>query len=118
VETGWLESQTQTTFTNAALAGDYLLGKLAPLSASSNDAIGEFNMLSSGNITGSATTAAMGGFTWDQAMSLSYSWASLTYGTFTTGSGTKDFSCAVISSTKDVCIVNGSGSGEMMILQQ
>jgi hypothetical protein len=118
LETGWLEAQTQTTFTNAALAGDYLLGKLPPVSADHNDAIGELNLLSNGNITGSATTGGEGDFTWEQAIGMSYSWASPTYGTFTTGTGTKDLSCAVISATKDVCIVNGSGSAEMMILQE
>jgi hypothetical protein len=118
LETGWLESQTQTTFTNAALAGDYLLGKLPPMGATNNDAVGELNLLSNGSATFGVTTAGVGDFSWDQTVSGAYSWASTTYGTFTTGTGNKDFSCAVISSTKIVCITNGSGSAEMMILQQ
>jgi hypothetical protein len=117
--TGWLEAQTETTFTNAAVAGDYLLGKMPPMSASSNDANGELNLLSSGNITGSATTAGVGDLTWDEPITVeTYSWASTTYGTFTTGTGNKDWSCAVISATKDICITNGSGSADMVILQQ
>jgi hypothetical protein len=115
LQTGWLEAQTQTTFTNAAVAGDYLLGKLG---GTINDATGELNLLSNGNITIGAATGGVGDFTWDQAMSGAYSWASTTYGTFTTGTGDKDLSCAVISSTKVICITNGSSSAEMMVLQQ
>jgi hypothetical protein len=83
-----------------------------------NDATGEFDLLSNGSISGGVTTGGEGDFTWDQAMSGAYSWASTTYGTLTTGTGDKDLSCAVISSTKVICITNGSSSGEMMILQQ
>jgi hypothetical protein len=120
LQTGWLEAQTQTqpNFTNAALAGDYLLGKLPSVGSDHNDATGEFDLLSNGSISGGVTTGGEGDFTWDQAMSGAYSWASTTYGTLTTGTGDKDLSCAVISSTKVICITNGSSSGEMMILQQ
>jgi hypothetical protein len=116
--TGWLESQSGT-FTDTGIAGTYLLGKLPPIVWNSNDAMGELDLLSSGNITGSATTAGVGDFTWDEPITVeTYSWASTTYGTFTTGTGNKDWSCAVISATMDICITNGSGSAEMMILQQ
>jgi hypothetical protein len=61
----------------------------------------------------------VGDLTWDEPITVeTYSWASTTYGTFTTGTGNKDWSCAVISATKDICITNGSGSADMVILQQ
>jgi len=45
-QAGWRrQTQTQPNFTNAALAGDYLLGKLPSVGSDHNDATGEFDLL-------------------------------------------------------------------------
>jgi hypothetical protein len=122
LESGWVEAQSQTTFTNAAIAGTYMLGKLPPMEPNNDDVAGEFTLSSSstGGITGGITSAGEGEFSWDQSMTMSYIWDASTVntGTFTIGNGDKGLSCAVISATKAVCIVNGSSSAETMILQK
>jgi hypothetical protein len=109
------------TFTDAGIAGDYMLGKLPPLQSgnSSNDAVGEANLAANGTMTGGVTTAGEGYFDWDQSIAgMTPTWDSATYGTFLIGSGNKGMSCAVISSTNSVCMENGSSSADMMMYQQ
>ena len=120
VETGWLEQQTQTTFTNATLAGSYMTGKIPALKANSNDNIGEAIAASDGTVTGSQTTAREGDFEWDAPIAgTGYAWLSPTYGAFSlTQEGTPISSCIVITSTKDVCLDNTSGGASVSILQQ
>jgi hypothetical protein len=119
--TGWLESQTQTTFTDTALAGNYLLGKLPPLTAANNDTVGEFDLANSGNITGGISTAGQGDFSFDQSSPMTYEWdpsATAGTGSLLIGSGSKGLSCVVISTTEFVCLENGSTSADMMVVQQ
>ncbi len=118
--TGWIEPQSQTTFTDAAVAGNYLLGQLPQLEPGSNGNVGEFDMLSNGNITEGISTAGVGDFTWDDPISMTYAWDTTATGTgsFLIGSGSKGASCMVISSTRAACIFNGDDSPSVMILQQ
>jgi hypothetical protein len=119
LETGWLEPQSGT-FTNAGLAGTYMIGKLPPISANTNDSAGELAVASTGSITGNITNAGQGQFSWDQAQSgLSDSWLSSTYGSYSLlGTGGGGTTCVVVSATKSVCIDNTSSSANMTILQQ
>ncbi|MDR3771845.1 MAG: hypothetical protein P4L26_00765, partial [Terracidiphilus sp.] len=81
LETGWLEPQTQATFTNAALAGTYMLGEvhLKPGDAS----VGETVVASNGTIAASVSTGGQNSFSFDSAQSgLSYTWLNSTYGSF------------------------------------
>jgi hypothetical protein len=120
LQTGWTEAQTQTTFTYAAIAGHYMMGQMPAMQTSKNSDIGEVNLTGSGSITGNITEAGEGDFNWDQAQTgMSLSWLSTTYGTFSvSGGGGSGSSCAVISSTKAVCIDNTSSSASMTVLQQ
>jgi hypothetical protein len=121
LQTGWMEPQSQTTFTYAAVAGNYLLGMLPPMQATQHDNVGELNVSSSGAITGGLTEAGQGYFSYDQSQSMgTLSWDStaLGTGTFLIGSGSKGISCAVISATKIVCTLNGDSSPGVMIFQQ
>jgi hypothetical protein len=119
LETGWLEAQSGT-FTNAGLAGAYMIGKLPPISANTNDSAGELDVAGTGSITGNVTNAGQGQFTWDQAQSgMSYSWLSSTYGSYSLlGTGGGGTTCVVVSATKSVCMDNTSSSANMTILQQ
>src|ERR1035438_10318901 len=65
-----LPAQSQTTFTDAGVAGNYMLGQLPPMSATQNGNVGEFDLSSAGGITGGITTASEGYFTWDQAQTM------------------------------------------------
>jgi hypothetical protein len=115
LDTGWLEPQTQTTFTNAALAGNYLVGRLPIMEPSASIGIGEWDFNNANNVTGAGTTAGAGVFTYDVPVSgMTYSWLSTTYGTFSdTGR-----SCAVINSTRAACISNTNTTPLVIILQQ
>jgi hypothetical protein len=118
LETGWLQPQSGT-FTDAGIAGNYMLAKLPPLQSgnNSNDAVGEANLSANGAMTGGFTTAGEGYFDWDDTGSMTYNFDSAAFGTFLIGSGNKGMSCAVISPTNSVCMENGSSSPDMMMLQ-
>ena len=117
--TGWTEPQSGT-FTDAAVAGNYLFGQLPRPEPTSNGNVGEITLSNSGNLTGGITTAGEGDFTYDQSMSGTYNWDTTTPGTgsFLFGSGSKGMSCIVISSTKDACVINGDSGPSVIIMQQ
>jgi hypothetical protein len=116
LETGSLVAQSGT-FTNAALAGAYMLGQTAL--TSSDLSVGEISLASNGTAAGNVSTAGEGDFSWDQSQGgITYSWLSTTYGTLSLSSGGKSQTCAVISGTGMVCMDNTSGSAKLMILQQ
>jgi hypothetical protein len=119
-DAGWVEAQTQTTFTPAAVAGTYMLGKAPPPSAGSNDAVGEMTFDSKGNITGGMTTSGEGDFAFDQSGTMTYVFDTTVPGTgsILIGSGAKGASCVVISSSKIVCTLNGDETPDLLILQQ
>jgi hypothetical protein len=115
LETGWMEPQTQTTFTNAALAGNYLYLELPLMESTISGYEGEWNFNNANNVTGDTTIAGRGYLTYDVPLSgVTYSWLSTTYGTFSIGSR----SCAVISATRAACIYNTTITPFVMILQQ
>jgi len=120
LETGWMETQTQSTFTNAALAGTYLFGRLAPISAEKDDQVGVVSVSSGGALTGLISSAGMGNFGWDQSQSIgSLTWLSSTYGTFSIPEGgTEVGACAVISSEKIICLDGSSDSATMEIMEK
>jgi hypothetical protein len=121
LQTGWVEPQTQTTFTDAALAGNYLFGQLQPMQATQHGNVGELNVSSGGAITGGLTEAGQGDFSYDQSQNMgTLSWDSTApgTGTFLIGSGDKGVSCAVISATKTVCTLNADSDPSVLILQQ
>jgi hypothetical protein len=117
--TGWTEPQSGT-FTDAAVAGNYLFGQLPRPEPTSNGNAGEVTLSNSGNLTGGITTAGVGDFSYDESLSMTYIWDTTVTGTgsFLVGSGSKGMSCIVISSTKDACIFNGDDSPSVAILQQ
>jgi len=121
LQTGWMEPQTQTTFTNAAVAGNYLFGQLPRVEPTTNGNVGEFYLSNSGGFTASVTTAGEGDFTWDQSMTGgTYSWDTTATGTgsFLTGGNLSGISCVVINPTKAACIFNTDDSPSVEILQQ
>ncbi len=119
LETGWLEPQTQATFTNAALAGTYMLGEvhLKP----GDTSVGEAVVASNGTITASVSTGGQNSFSFDSAQSgLSYTWLNSTYGSFSltqTGQSGGE-TCMVITASKDICMDGTSGSAKMSVLQK
>jgi hypothetical protein len=121
LESGWLENQTATTFTNGTLAGNYMMGQLPPLSVNGSENVGEFSLDSTNDISGSITAAGKGYFGWDQSMPMSYGWDSTAPGTGTflvNAGGHDDASCAVISATKAVCIGQNDSTPNPMIMQE
>jgi hypothetical protein len=75
LEGGWMEAQTETTFTDAAVAGTYLFGQLPRIEPEANGNVGEFGLLGNGDVTVAVTTAGEGDFTWDQSMTgMTYAW--------------------------------------------
>jgi hypothetical protein len=121
LDSGWFEPQTQTTFTDAALAGNYVLGELPLLNGSSSGNVGEFVLSGSGAINGSTTAAGEENLSWDQSISMIYSWDTTApgTGTFLVANGTQQAaSCAVISSTKFVCTLQADPAPSIEVMQQ
>jgi hypothetical protein len=117
-DVGWGEPQTQTTFTDAAIAGTYVLGELPRPVWDSNDNVGEVKLDNQGNVTGGVTNASVGTFTWDQPLNMPYAWDSPARGTMLLGSQGKQLSCAVLTATKFVCTEQTSQSGHILIFGQ
>jgi hypothetical protein len=119
-DAGQIEAQTQTTFTDAAVAGNYMLGGLPPESPAAGGSVGEGEVFNTGNITSSVSNAGEGDFSFDQAQSgLTYSWLSSVFGTFSIADGGQaNDSCIVISSSRVVCVDNTSSQPSVTILQQ
>jgi hypothetical protein len=122
IEKGWLEAQTQTSFTSTSIAGTYMVGELPLLSSTQNGSTGEFILAANNLISGSLTAAGQGVLTSDAPVNMSYTWDPVApdTGTFTlSGSlGNGSSSCAVISSTKFVCTPQSNPSPYVMIMQQ
>ena len=120
LETGWMEPQTQTTFTDATLAGSYLFGQLRVMGSFQGDTAGELDVLSNGTVTGGLTEADAGYFIWDRAPSWTYTWYTAgTGGISVSGTGdTGGDSCIVISATKMVCTSNADSTPSVGILEE
>jgi len=121
LDSGWLEPQTQTAFTGAALAGNYLFGELPLLSVEPTGYAGEYDLSASGAITGAFTSVSQGVLSWDQSLSATYAWDATApgTGTFLIANGAEAAaSCAVISATKFVCAAQADPSPSVQVMQQ
>jgi hypothetical protein len=120
LSTGWVEAQKQTTFSNTALAGSYLLGEMPAMQASQSGQVGVVTVSNAGSITGNISEAGEGEFNFDQSQTgMSYNWLSTTYGTFSvSGGGGGGSTCMVIGGGKVVCIDNTSTEPGVTVLQQ
>jgi hypothetical protein len=119
LDTGWFEPQTQTTFTDAALAGNYLFGQMPLMIPTMSGNVREWDFDNAGNITGDNTSGGPGVFTYDVPITgTTYSWLSTTNGAFSAPTSTTGRSCAVISATRAVCIGNTTTTPAVIILQQ
>jgi hypothetical protein len=119
LETGWLEAQSQTNFTDAALAGTYMMGGMPRPQEGDHSTVGEMIVGANGSVSGGVTDAGQGKFTWDQSFGATYSWDTSTTntGTFLVASPAS-MSCAMISSTKSVCTDQNDSNPGVIILQQ
>jgi len=113
LESGLLEPQTQKTFTDATVAGSYMLAEL-PLSADSHT-VGEVSVSSTGTVSANISKAGENRFSFDQLQSgMTYTWLSTTYGAFTVDGTT----CMVVTPASIVCMDQTGSSGSMSVLQQ
>jgi hypothetical protein len=119
ISPGWIENQTQTTFSNAALAGTYLLGQMARPDAGSNATVAVVTPNSSGSTTFNVSVAGQDRFEFDETGSASYSWDSTgkNYGIFEFGDPIGS-TCAVITSTKFVCTTQNDSDAAIMLFEQ
>jgi hypothetical protein len=121
IDSGWLESQTQTTFTYAALAGNFVLAELPLLSGESPGSVGEHSLTGSGAINGAVTVSGRETLFWDQATSMTYSWDTTApgAGTFLVANGSESLaSCAVISATKFACTSQTDPAPSVEVIEQ
>jgi hypothetical protein len=121
LDSGWLESQTQTTFTNAALAGNYLFGNMSQLNIEPSSSVGVFAVTGSGAINAALSTTSRGNLSWDQSTSMTYSWDATAPGTgaFLVANGAQgEASCAVISATKFVCTPQTDPASSVEVIEQ
>lgn len=125
LNTGWLEpqelSQTQPLFANPGMNGNSLVGEMPLLNLSSNGFVGEFDLTGSGPITGALTTSGQNILSWDQAASMSYSSDATdpTAGTFLIAGSTQGAaSCAIVNSTRSVCMPQTDPTPNIEVMQQ
>jgi hypothetical protein len=121
LDSGWMEPQTQTVFTGAALAGNYLFGELPLLSVEPAGYVGEYDLSGGGAISGAVTSASQGVLSWDQSLSATYAWDATApgTGTFLIANGAEGAaSCAVISATKFVCAAQADPSPSVQVMQK
>jgi hypothetical protein len=121
LDSGWLESQTQTAFTNAALAGNYIFGDLSQLNIEPSSSVGVFAVTASGAINAALTTTSRGNLSWDQSTSMTYSWDKTApgTGTFLVANGAQSgSSCAVINATKFVCTPQADPAPCVQVVEQ
>jgi hypothetical protein len=114
---GWMENQSQTTFSNAALAGQYVIGLMARPSFKYAASVGEATLDSAGNVAVGNSKGGENAFFFDQPSAASVSWDSQTYGAFEMGDPV-DNSCVVISATKFVCTKQANNNPQIGIFGQ
>ncbi|MGA3080304.1 MAG: IPT/TIG domain-containing protein [Terracidiphilus sp.] len=120
-DTGWLEAQTQTAFTDAALAGSYLSGELPLLNPESDGTVGEYILPGNGTIQGGVNIAGQGDLSWDQPLSTTYAWDATVpgTGTFLVADGPQGAaSCAVVTAAKFACIAQTDPAPSIGLMQQ
>jgi hypothetical protein len=121
LDSGWLENQTQTAFTNTSLAGNYLFGELSLLNLQSNGDIGETGATNAGAISGTFTTAGQGNLSWDQSLSATYTWDAAAAGTgslLVANSVQGASSCTVVSATEFVCVSQSNAAPSVEVIEQ
>jgi hypothetical protein len=121
VDSGMMEPQTQTAFTNTALAGNYLFSNLAQLNIEPTSSVGVFGVTSSGAINAALTTTSRGVLSWDQSTGMTYSWNATDpgTGTFLVANGTQgEASCAVINATKFACTSQTDPASSIQVFEQ
>ena len=124
-DSGALEPQSlpssQSTFSDASLAGQYLSGELPLLSLDANAGVGVYNLSASGAITTAITLAGQDQLAWDQPLSTSYAWDSTApgTGTFLIANGPQgEASCAVINTTKFACASQTVPAPSLQLMQE
>jgi hypothetical protein len=121
MDSGWLEAQTQSVFTDTALSGDYLFGELPVLSVEPAGYAGEYDLSAGGAISGAANSSAKGVSNWDQSISMTYGWDTTAPGTggflIANGNGS-GASCAAISATKFVCVPQSDPAPGIQVMQE
>jgi len=121
LDSGWLQPQSQSTFTNAALAGNYLVGEMPLLSGASVANVGEYNLTSAGAINGYATFTGEEYLSWDQSISMTYTWDATApnTGAFLIANGTQgNSSCVVVSATQFVCTAQTDPAPTIQLIGQ
>jgi len=120
MESGWMEAQSGT-FTPAGVAGTYMLGQMPSLGVNMDSGVGQITSTSSGTVSGTSTDAGEGDFNYLQPFSGTFAFDGTAPGTGTyivSANGQPQLSCAVISSSKAVCINQTSSSPSVLILQK
>jgi hypothetical protein len=87
----------------------------------SSGSVGEYSLTNSGSINGAITTSGRGELSWDQAMSMTYSWDNTApgTGTFLVANGSQSgASCAAISATKFVCTSQTDTAPSIEVIEQ
>jgi hypothetical protein len=121
LDSGMIEPQTQTAFTNATLAGNYLYGNFAQLNIEPSSSVGVYGITASGTINAALTTTNRGSLSWDQSTSTTYSWDATApgTGTFLIANGAQSgAACAVISATKFVCTSQTDPAPSVEVIEQ
>jgi len=117
---GWMEHQTQTSFTNAAVAGTYVLDAMPAMEADGGESSGYVTIdASSGAVTGANDSAGQSYTDYNLPISASWAWSSTVFGRADVSMGGQpQLSCYAISTTKNVCMENHANHPDIQRLQK
>jgi hypothetical protein len=129
LETGLLEAQTASVFTDAALAGTYMVtespqqeGIPSVLPANPNATVGQWTLSNSGTVASVTTTAGDGVLNAGQSANFTYTWDSSAPNTgvfLVSGSlGVGDATCIAVTPVKFVCTPQTDSANYLMVGQQ
>jgi hypothetical protein len=119
VEFGYMEPQTLTTFTDAALAGNYVGADYPRIEPQGGESTLLLDATSSGTASDIENDGGQGEMAYAGTGSATFAWTSTTYGTFSVSQGgSADVSCIAIAAGRFACMENTSGNPNIILFQQ
>ncbi len=116
---GWMEHQTQTSFTLNSFAGTYILDPLPEMQSNNGESSGYVSIDTSGVVTGANDSGGQSYTDYNQQIGASLSVTNATYGQATVSmSGHAGLYCYAITSTKVACIEGSSNHPDVQRLEQ
>jgi hypothetical protein len=121
-DSGWLEGQSLSNFSDSAVAGTYMIGSQAAVSPEASGYVGQVMLGADGSAGGILCVAGKDHFAWEGVFSSTYnpdtSASASGGGYFILPNSGNAFSCLPISSTKSACTLQTYNPPIAFVLQK